>query len=153
MIITLAKALKYRNRVVARIARVSEDIKTWNSIVEGAEREVNIQELLAERAKLVKNLLELKVCIVRANEHIQRDIFLLSEIKSEIDWLRGTSTTHGKTVQRDRWDDTPAENYEAQLRKSDIDKMIVDREKQIDITQDGIDAHNHVTTIDIDVLL
>ncbi len=53
-------------------------------------------ELRTQNAQeLVRQLTELKYTITRANALIQRDIFDLAELKSEVTLLTGLNTKHG----------------------------------------------------------
>ncbi len=147
--ISLAKALKYQKRVAERISKISQNIASSNSIVEGNERDTDIGAAIKERLRLVNHLVELKVKKNRANSTIQEDIFRLAELKGEITFLNGISTTHGKSSER--WSEEEV-RYVAHLRKVDIDKNVLALEAEIDRIQDRIDKHNHITMIEIDVI-
>lgn len=149
MTISLAKALKYQKRVAERIGKISQNITSNNSILEGNERETDIDAALKERLRLVNHLVELKVRKNRANADIQEDIFRLAELKGEITFLNDISTTHGKSP--DRWAEEDAK-YVAHLRKADVDKAVLALEAEVDRIQDKLDKHNHNKTIEIDVI-
>jgi hypothetical protein len=148
--LTLARALTYKKRVLERIALVENDIRTSNSVQVGIERESDVAALVEERASLVAHLIELKSLIARANGPIQRDIFSLAESKGEIAFLRSVNTFNGPRMQQVVYGQ-PAETvqYEAVIRKADVDKANRELTAQIDSTQERIEKHNYNTSITI----
>jgi hypothetical protein len=151
MEITLARALKYKNRLVGKIAAVTETIRTKNSVLILSEKEVDVKELASLRAKLIDNLIDLKTAINQANGPIVRTIFAISELKSEIVFLNSIDTTHGKS-NRDYYRDAEPIEFEAVIRFGDVEELKTNTNKKIDAYQEKIDKHNHSTTIDFAVL-
>ena len=70
--ITLAKALKVKNRLTGRLARVQADIQAYNSVPEGQADQVNVPALMQAREELVGALVGLKTAINDANREAQR---------------------------------------------------------------------------------
>jgi len=151
MEITLAKALKYKKRLVGKISSIRG---SKNSIIVGTEREVDVIKAFELRSKLIENLVNLKTAICKANEPILADIFKLSELKSYIVVLQEVDTTHGKSNRGRNYlgVDTEPVEFEAQLRFSEIEKTISEANKEIDVIQERVDQHNHLTKIDVVVL-
>src|SRR6266852_748501 len=81
MEITLGKALKMKNRLVGRLAKVQIDIQVFNSVPEGQAGQVNVPVLMQTRAALVEAVVTLKTAINEANRQAQRDIYELAEKK------------------------------------------------------------------------
>lgn len=153
MEITLARALKYKNRLVGKIAAVTDTIRTKNSVIKGAEREVDINELIILRTKLIDNLLDLKTAINQANGPIIRAIFAISELKSEIVFVNSINTTHGMASQdRAYYPATEPTEFEAVIRFGTVEDRKTVTNKAIDAYQEQIDKHNHSTNINIEVL-
>jgi hypothetical protein len=151
---SLARALKYKNRLVGKIAAVTDTIRTKNSIIKGSEREVDIEALASLRVKLIDNLIILKTAINQANGPIVRDIFAISELKAESTFLSSIDTTHGKaTKDRGFYNSTsePVE-FEAYIRFNKVEELKTNANKKIDAIQEKIDKHNHSTTINVEVL-
>jgi hypothetical protein len=71
--ITLAKALKVKNRLTGRLAKVQADIQMYNSVPEGQADEVNVTALMKTREELVGALVRLKTAINEANRGAQRE--------------------------------------------------------------------------------
>ena len=92
--ITLAKALKVKNRLTGRLAKVQADIQTYNSVPEGQADQVNVPALMKTREELVGALVNLKAAINDANREVQRDIYDLAEKKATAQFLAGLNTRH-----------------------------------------------------------
>jgi hypothetical protein len=146
--ITLAKALKVKNRLTGRLARVQADIQTYNSVPAGQAAQVNVPALMQTREELVGALLGLKTAINDANREAQRDIYALAEKKATAQFLAGVSTRHGP--QPPVYPSTVEVTYVAALRKADVDALVGRLESEIDQLQDRLDQFNHVHRIEVD---
>jgi hypothetical protein len=146
--ITLAKALKIKNRLTGRLAKVQADIQAYNSVPEGQADQVNVPALMKTREELVGALVSLKTAINDANREVQRDIYDLAEKKATSQFLAGLSTRHGP--QPAVYPNTTEVNYVAALKKADVDALVLRLEKEIDQLQDRLDQFNHVHKIEVD---
>lgn len=153
--VTLAKALKYKNRLIERIGWTMQQLEQWNSIMEGSEREVDVRQMAEDYDRLTDALVTLKMVITEANGPIQRDIFRMSEVKGKIDMLRRLNTRHGKTLNDGgMWREESKEVvYEATIRKAGVDEQVRALQAELDEIQDRLDAHNHTTQVEIDILI
>jgi hypothetical protein len=146
--ITLAKALKLKNRLAGRLAKVQSDIQLFNSVPEGQAGQVNVPALAQTRGELVEALVTLKTAINEANRAVQRDIFDLAEKKATAQFLAGVNTRHGP--QPAVYPSTTEVNYVASLKKADVDALVARLEAEIDQLQDKLDQFNHAHRIDVD---
>jgi hypothetical protein len=146
--ITLAKALKVKNRLTGRLARVQADIQAYNSVPEGQADQVNVLALMQTRTELVGALVALKTAINDANREAQRDIYDLAEKKATAQFLAGLNTRHGP--QPPVYPATVEVNYVAALKKADVDGLVAGLEKEIDQLQDRLDQFNHDRRIEVD---
>jgi hypothetical protein len=146
--ITLAKALKVKNRLAGRLAKVQADIQGYNSVPEGQADQVNVPALLKTREGLVEALVTLKTAINEANREAQRDIYDLAEKKATAQFLAGVNTRHGP--QPAVYPNTTEVSYVAALKKADVDALVARLEKEIDRLQDWLDQFNHVHRIEVD---
>jgi hypothetical protein len=85
--ITLAQALKQRKRLAQRIGQIDQRIGKNNSVPQGNVRDASPRELLAERARLVDQLVAVKMAVLRGNDGIQEKVLRIAEIKGEITLL------------------------------------------------------------------
>ena len=145
--ITLAKALKLKNRVAGKVAKLTQTVQTYNSTQESAER-IDVRAAFAERADLVTRLTDLKAAIARANAPIQRDIFELAELKAEVTLVAGLNTKHGTVMEG--YPTAGQVTYVAQFRKADVDAMTNTLEARIDALQDKLDTFNAQTLVPVD---
>ena len=146
--ITLAKALKVKNRLTGRLAKVQADIQAYNSVPQGQADQVNVPALVKTREELVGALVGLKAAINEANREAQRDIYDLAEKKATAHFLAGVNTRHGP--QPPVYPSTIEVNYVAALKKADVDSLVAGLEKQIDQLQDKLDQFNHAHRIEVD---
>lgn len=146
--ITLAKALKIKNRLTGRLAKVQADIQTFNSIPEGQTGQVDVPALMQTREALVEAIIGLKTAINEANREAQRDIYALAEKKATAQFLAGVSTRHGP--QPPVYPSTTEVNYVAALKKADVDFQVARLETDIDQIQDKLDQFNHDRKIEVD---
>jgi hypothetical protein len=146
--ITLAKALKVKNRLTGRLAKVQADIQAFNSIPEGQAGQVNVPVLMQTREDLVGALVTLKTAINDANREGQRDIYDLAEKKATVQFLAGINTRHG--LQPAVYPNTTQVSYLAALKKADVDALVARLEKEIDQLQDKLDQFNHERKIEVD---
>jgi hypothetical protein len=145
--ITLAKALKLKNRLAGRVTKLTQDIQAYNSVQDGAES-VDVRKRFADRSDLVARLAELKYAIYRANFPVQQAIFELAERKAEVALLNELPTKHG--TYKEGYPTTGDVTYVAQLRKAEVDDLVARREREIDALQDRLDGFNHETVIEVD---
>jgi hypothetical protein len=146
--ITLAKALKVKNRLTGRLAKVQADIQAYNSVPQGQADQVNVPALTKAREELVGALVNLKAAINDANREVQRGIYLLAEKKATAQFLAGVSTRHGP--QPPVYPSTVEVVYVAALKKADVDALVAGLEKEIDQLQDRLDQFNHDRRVEVD---
>jgi hypothetical protein len=146
--ITLAKALKVKNRLAGRLAKVQADIQAYNSVPEGQADQVNVPALMKTREELVGALVGLKAAINDANREAQRDIYDLAEKKATAQFLAGLNTRHGP--QPAVYPNTTEVSYVAALKKAAVDALVARLEKEIDRLQDRLDQFNHDRRIEVD---
>jgi hypothetical protein len=145
--ITLAKALKIKNRLTGRLAKVQADIQAFNSVPQGQAGQVNVLALMKTREELVGALVSLKTAINEANREAQRDIYDLVEKKATAQFLDGVNTRHGP--QPPMYPSTIEVNYVAALKKVDVDGLVAGLERDIDQIQDRLDQFNHDRKIEV----
>jgi len=153
MKISLARVLKYKNRVTEKIRKIEANIQKNNSVLAESEPEIDVKEAMEKRDFLEEHLVLLKLAIDVANHPIKQQIYRLQEIKSRIAFLTEIPTQHGPSLLPNRWGDQGTINeYKAVLRKNDIDQMIALAEIEIDAIQEELDRHNNTAAIEIEMV-
>lgn len=145
--ITLAKALKLKNRLAGKVAKLTATVQAYNSTQQTSEQ-IDVRAAHAERADLVRRLTDLKLAVARANAPIQRDIFDLAELKAEVTLLAALNTKHGTFLEG--YPTAGQVTYVAQFRKADVDALTDALEARIDALQDKLDTFNVQTTVPVD---
>lgn len=144
--ITLAKALKLKNRLAGRLSKVQEDIRQYNSVLQEQKGKVDVAALTKTRDEIMEGLIALKTTIIRANGPIQNLIIRQGELRSKIEFLNMIPTRDG--TERHGYQNTEVV-FVATLKKPDIDNEVRSLEKEIDTIQDQIDEFNHSHKIEV----
>lgn len=147
MIVSIAKALKIKNRLASRLVRVQNDIAQNNSHISTSNPIADVRKLMELREQLVTAIIDLKTAVDRKNNgSIDRDIRQLGEHKSTLSWLASISTrdgvVHNDYSERDH-------EYVAVIKKPEIDAMTAHLECEIDRIQDQIDRFNATTEVEL----
>jgi len=142
---TLAKALKKKNRLAQKISKLQTEIQRENSVQKDDPRKIKVETLMVELEERVKQLIKLKIAIFVASTPMRESILTLSELKSQIVFLQGISTREGKISE---YGDTVVE-YTAAFDKLYIRDRVQICEDKIDSIQDELDKFNHTTEINV----
>ena len=142
---TLAKALKKKNRLTQKISKLQQEIQRENSVREDDPRKIKVEDLFNELDCKVAELIKLKIVIFIASTPMRENILRLSELKSKIVFLQGISTTEGMVSSYG--EDTV--KFIAVYDKLFVRDSIESCEKQIDEIQDELDKFNHTTTVEV----
>ena len=142
---TLAKALKRKNRLAQKISKFEKEIQRENSVQIDDPGKIKVEDLMKERIAIIQQLVKLKIAIFIASTPMRENILNLSELKSEIVFLQGISTREGKVSD---YGDTLIE-YSAAFDKLYIRDRVEICEQKIDAIQDELDKFNHTTEIDV----
>ena len=141
---TLAKALKKKNRLAQKISKLQQEIQRENSVRADDPRKIKVEDLYSELDQKVNDLIKLKLAIFIASTPMRENILRLSELKSKIIFLQGINTTEGKVS--DYNIDTV--EYTASYDKLFVREQVELCEKKIDEIQDELDKFNHTTIIE-----
>jgi len=141
---TIAQALKEKNKKVKHINSLWHRIQNYNSLIDGAERPYDIEHTFNEVSLETAALAELKTKIHNASAPVRLKIFQLSEIKNAIKNIQSVNTTKGRF--KERYSDE-AVNMTSQLDTTWKDVILVQYSELADSIQDELDKFNHTTNI------
>lgn len=144
--ITLAKALKLKNRLTGRLNQVQCDIQTYNSVLKEQANKVDVPALAKRRDEIQESLIGLKTRISVANAKIQENLIRMGEYKSKLAFLGSIHVRDGE--ERHGYQNTPIV-WVAAITKADIDSEKLRLETTIDRLQDEVDVYNHTATVEI----
>lgn len=139
---TIAQALKEKNKRLNQINKLWDRLSTNNSIPEGNEREFNPEELLKQLNNETHAFIELKTKIHLACEPVREKIFRLSELKNFVKRMRRVDTNQGLVVNRY---ENSSIRYTAALTSAAIDAHIEKIENELESIQEELDQFNHTT--------
>lgn len=148
--LNLLQGLRQKKRVKEKIAKITQDIQLYNSIPQGAVREIDVRKAIQLRGELKTYLVDLKLKMQDAGRPIQRDILMTAEIKDELTFYRNLDVQHGKSV-------TVSYNavelhHEAILRKAEVDRRCMELQRELDELYSKIDEFNTSHFVEVEEL-
>lgn len=148
--ITLARALKEKNRIAGKLATVRQKILEENSWESPNNRNIDVETYYQRENKLMFLLINLKAEIAKANKNIVAAIIELAEIKSKIAWLQRVPTKAG-TFQENSYGGSLSRVFTASMSNACIENEINCLQERADNLQDEIDEFNASTRIEVDL--
>lgn len=140
---TLAQALKKKNRLAGEIARQQSILQRENSRRSDNMSNVNRQEVLDNILKLSEELGTLKAAIAAANVGIYAALERMAEYKSLIAFYQSLSTRYGEEVVFVGRDQEKVTYYwDSLIKQEDVDKRVAELQERINSLQDEVDAYN-----------
>ncbi len=151
--ITLAQALKEKNRISGEIRRLWEALQQENSRREDETRSIDIRETLKTIELYTEKLVELKTKIGLANAGNLKHIYRMEECKGKLAKLADVNTddapfylqvysNNGKLISRN-----------VVISKKEIREMQNRLQLECNKLQDEMDAYNALTKIDFETPL
>lgn len=148
MKITLAKALKLKNRLVAELTKIRQQEVQFNVVHPQKQPLVDVLALRNEEDVILNKLIELKTALALATAPISGLLISLAEHKSKI--LHFTSIPYDSNFSvRDTNGGHYYESGNPQLSKQTLDELVKATQNKIDELQDAIDEYNSSTKIEI----
>jgi hypothetical protein len=148
--VTIARALKEKNRVAGRLAKALNLVSRENSQDSNVPRGVDVDATYAQAKELRKRLVETKTAIALANQPIVGKIIELEEIKSEISYLNGLDVKEGVFVSNS-YNSTVTNEYSAVIKKQQVLEEVERLQSRADRLQDELDEFNALTKVEIEV--
>jgi flagellar hook-associated protein FlgK len=145
--VKLRKALQIKNRLAGEIANISKLIERNNSHVKGTSK-FDVNKLIDERDRLVKNLIAIKTALAVANVAIYEKIAAMAEFKAEIQFYRALNTSEG-TTEIGYGDRAKTVETVAVISAVEVEKRVKFLSLIIEKLQDEIDYFNSVTEVTI----
>lgn len=149
-IVTIARALKEKNRVAGRLAKTRGLIGEENSRDKSVPRGIDVAEMYAQAKELRDRLIAIKSAIAEANKPIVSKIIELDEVKSEIAFLNGLNVKEGKFVTTN-YGSRIESDIDAVIRKQQVMEEVSALQARADRLQDELDEFNATTKIEIEV--
>ena len=148
MNVSLARALKEKNRIAGRLRKAQELVKKENRKVAGSPRAVDVVATLAEAERLSALLAVVKAAIAKANDGIVASIVELEEVKSMIALLGSVNTDDEVEVERD-YRGTVERRWDVAVRQPEILAKTTALQERADALQDALDEYNAKTRVEL----
>ena len=148
--VTIARALKEKNRVAGRLAKARELVGRENSMDKNVPRGIDVSETYTLAKTLRDRLVSINSAIAEANSPIVSKIIELDEVKSEISYLNGLDVKEGKFVETNYGSRIETE-LEAVIRKPQVLDEVAALQARADRLQDELDEFNATTKIEIEI--
>ena len=146
--ISLAQALKEKNRIVGEIAKLWTMVGNENSCWEIHTRSIDVNETVERIEFLTQKLIELKTKIGKANEGNLENMYRLEECKSQISRYNGLDTT--EDVRYRGINDNITEVRTAEITAKKVIQRTENLQRQCDVLQDELDAYNATHKIEFE---
>ena len=148
--VSIARALKEKNRVAGRLAKARTEVAQENSRNTQIPRGIDVATTYAESKRLRQRLVDIKSAIAVANQSIVPKIIALDEVKSEIAYLNGLDVREGCFVEGS-YGSRIDKVFEAVIRKQQVLDEVAALQAQADRLQDELDEFNAVTKVTIEI--
>ena len=148
--VSIARALKEKNRVAGRLAKAREIIQQENSKDKSLPRRVDVEASYAEAKMLEARLVAIKSAIAQANNPIVAKIIELDELKSEIAFLNGLNVKEGR-FEEVSYGNKIVRDIEAVVGQARVLAEVAELQKRADALQDALDEFNASTKVEIEI--
>jgi len=146
---TLARALKEKNRIAGKLATLRDRISRENSWEDNSRpRNFDVLKLYNEAEILEQNLVSVKTAIAIANAGIVKKIIELAEVKSKIKWLCGISTKQG-VFSENSYGNKIDRTFTVIISGQEIVEKCNQLQEKANDLQDEIDEYNASTRINV----
>ena len=149
-VVSIARALKEKNRVAGRLSRARAQIESENSCDKRVPRGIDVEQVFALSRVLRDQLISIKTAIALANKPIVSKIIELDEVKSEIAYLNGLNVREGRFVEGGYGSRDEAE-IEAVIRKPRVLSEVAALQARADRLQDELDEFNATSRVEIEI--
>lgn len=140
MLITLAQALKEKNRIVGEISKLWMLVNNENSCWEYHTRSISVEETMKTINSYTEKLIELKTKIGKANEGNLQYMYALDEYKSKISKLEKLDTAEEIRYRGVR--DDIMEVRSPIITAANVIEQVKQLKLKCNQLQDAIDAYN-----------
>jgi hypothetical protein len=153
--VTLAKALKIKNRIASRITTARKQVCGHNAFivnkdipVDEIKLQVNVKETIKEMNKLTDALVSVKSEITKSNNKVAHLIYEMSEIKGLINFYKELDCSEQLTY-HSMFGKQNDDVKRVQISISERDAIVMSLTKSVEKIQDELDEYNATSYINI----
>lgn len=146
----LTKALKLKNQLAGEVAELKDRLSKQNSRAATVPFDYDAHDVLAALRAKIDQLVTVKSAIAAANLALYPRIFRLAELKGLVTQLKALDVRHGVFKEGGLYAQPAYEiQYVAQLKKAEVDGLVVELEAEISAIQDELDEVNHTKSAEL----
>ena len=150
-VMSLAKALKEKNRITEKILDLRKQIMDYNSIDLGQKRPISIHDCLQQLQPLEENLVRVKAAISTCNAGVARELNEMMCQRAILVFYQNLDTSEDRFMRGREGEEIKVQKDVAIPFSATLAKMEEIREKINDL-QDKLDEYNALTKVEIDLL-
>jgi len=151
MLITLAQALKEKNRLVGEISNLWNLVRRENACWENRTRSIDVNETMQTINEYTQKLIELKTKIGKANAGNLENMYALEEYKSQISKYGNIDTDEEVRYLGENEDRTLSKT--CIIKTSEVLKLQKSLQIKCNQLQDALDEYNATHKIEFDTPL
>ena len=151
MLITLAQALKEKNRLTGEISKLWLLVQHENACWENRRRSIDVNATVQLINEYTQKLIELKTKIGKANSGNLKNMYALEEYKSQISKYGNIDVAEDVRYLGENEDRTL--NKSCVIKASEVLKLQKSLQIKCNILQDELDVYNATHTIEFDTPL
>ena len=151
---TIARALKEKERVARKLQSARETLSRVNSVMVGLKRPVDAKEVFETVQRLQNRYLEIKKAIAAANAGISAQLTEMLVVRAEKEYYEKLDCRESSP--RGDWEisDTGSrvwrtEQFDAYINEGKRQEIVAALEQRLDDLQDEVDAFNATHSVEI----
>ena len=149
-VVSIARALKEKNRVAGRLAKARKLVGKENSKEKKVPRGVDVKAAYAEAKMLRDRLVTIKTAIAVANQPIVGRIVELAEVKAEIAYLSALDVQEG-VFEESSYAGKLVKEYDVVLTRAEVLAEVDALQRRADELQDALDEFNAFVKVEIEM--
>jgi len=147
--INLAKALKLKNSIIRELNSLKSILARENSRLSTSTSTVDRESIWSQIREKTSHLVLLKSKITTANIGIYPVLAEMEETKSIISYIQTLNTQDGLEKTFDYHRNEVMNEYNAYIKRSQVDEMVASYQKTLENLQDQVDTYNATTQIEL----
>ena len=148
---TLARALKEKSRLIAKIGEIRKMVIDYNAVDLGIRRPVSVRDIVAKAEQLRENLFRIKTAIDEANVPISRQLIEMMSLRTLIAYYQQLDTAEVRTF-RNHDDEDVKVTRDVVINQVEVLQKVAELQEKVERLQDEVDEFNATHRIEVELL-